>query len=339
MPVPLGSLAKIAWEQESSYGTMPTTIQKSLPFISESIKTTIETARVDVIMATRSRLPNFEPLARMSVSGDIEFPFYIPSISANDPFVALMKACMGSVEVTTDTSVIWSLADVLPSLSLFVDRDTRNVSNTKNYFYYAGVKVNQFTITGEENGIIRLRVSVAGQREEVSTSGQTITIPTLDTAKFWFSRVYLYDGSEAVNAKIRSFEITVNHNLTTDRYFNNVLEVASSGSVSAKEKVAVLVDLPEGRREVTGRLELYFDNTRWYEKFLTGSLFKVEIIAAGQYISTGTWYAKIELPKVMATGETPNVSGPNPLNFSMSFTAYQDASSNDELRISILKQS
>jgi hypothetical protein len=338
MPVPLGSLAKIAWAEEASFGTRPTSITASLPFISESIRAALETARVEIIPATRSRLYDYEPPARMSVSGDIELPFFIPAISTTDPFVILMKACMGNVSVnTSNNTVTWTLADTLPSLSFLVDRNTSNASSQRNYFYYSGCKVNQFTITGEENGIVRLRVSIQGQREELSTTSQTITIPSLGVTKFWFSNITLNDGT-AVAVKVRSFEITINHNLITDRYFNNVMNITTS-DITPNKLVAVVTDLPEGRREVTGRLELMFENTKWYEKFLSASTIALSIETAASFIQTNVFKASITLPKIAITGETPNVSGPNPLNFTMNFTAYQGTSSNDELMIVVSKQS
>jgi hypothetical protein len=341
MPVPLGSLAKIAWAKETSFGTRASTISASLPFISESIKATIEPARVEAIQASRSRLLDYEPPARMSVSGDIELPFFVTSVStssSSDPFVILMQSCMGLVTIdTTNNKITWGLGDTLPSLSFFVDRNTSNASNTRNYFYYSGVKVNQFTITGEENGIVRLRVSVHGQKEELSTTAQAITTSNLPVAKFWFSNVTLDDGT-AANVKVRSFEITVNNNLITDRYFNNLLDLGSSYSdTSPNQMVAVLTDLPEGRREITGRLELWFDSTRWYEKFLSASSVSLKIDVAASYIKSGVFKTTISLPNIVVTGETPNVNGPNPLNFTMNFTAYQKAASNDELSIVVSK--
>lgn len=347
MPVPLGSLAKIAWAIEKDtngnpvYGLRQTSVTASLPFISESIKATIEPARVEIIPATRSRLLDYEPPARMSVSGDIELPFFATSYSTNsstDPFVILMQACMGGVNIDSSNSKItWSLADILPSLTIFVDRNTSNASSTRNYFYYTGCKVNQFTITGEENGIVRLRVSIQGQREELSTTEQTITTTNIPPAKFWLSKVTLNDGSDVV-VKVRSFEITVNNNLITDRYFNNLLDLGSPYSdITPNQKVAVVVDLPEGRREITGRLELMFDSTKWYEKFLSASAVSLTIDVLATYKTNTVYKTTISLPNIVITGETPNVNGPNPLNFTMNFTAYQKTSSNDELSIVVSK--
>jgi hypothetical protein len=103
--------------------------------------------------------------------------------------------------------------------------------------------------------------------------------------------------------------------------------------------VAVVTDLPEGRREITGRLELWFDNTKWYEKFLTASSISLTIDVAASYITTNVFKTTITLPKIVITGETPNVNGPNPLNFTMNFIAYQNSASNDELTITVSKVS
>ena len=343
MPVPLGSLAKIAWAEETTYGTRAGSITASLPFISESIKANIETARVEVIQASRSRIFDYEPPARMSVSGDIEMPFFTTTVTENsgsDPFVILLKSCMGKVDLdSAHNKITFNLDDTLPSLSFFVDRNTSDASGSRNYFYYSGCKVNQFTITGEENGIVRLRVGLQGQKEELLTTSQTISSSNIPVAKFWFSKVTLDDGSNAI-VKVRSFEITVNNNLITDRYFNNVLDLGSSYTGKAPNQiVAVITDLPEGRREITGRLELMFDNTKWYEKFLSASTVSLTIELAPSFIKTNVFKTKISLPKIAITGETPNVNGPNPLNFTMNFVAYQSSASNDELSIEVSKQS
>jgi hypothetical protein len=362
MPIPLGSLAQIGWLKESTYGTKAGNTFLSLPFISESIKANIETARVEVLQGTRSRLYQYEPLSRMTVSGDIELPFILPtndqnlpSGSGSDAFGALLEAALGrstysqSGTPPVTTSVSWALGDTLPSLTIAVDRNTYNTGGGNNYFYYTGCKVNQLTITGEENNVVRVRVSVNGQAEVLTNTAPTFNRPainTITTAKFWQSQVYLQEGTTSTGVKVRSFEITINNNLITDRYFNNVYSYTpATGETTPAKVVAVVADLPEGRREISGRLELQFDNTKWYEKFLSAAAdssnynLSLVINLAGSYIQTGTYKATITLPKIVITGETPNVNRPEPLNFTMNFVAYQSSTSNDELRIELAKVS
>jgi len=362
MPIPLGSLAQIGWLKETTFGTKAGNTFLSLPFISESIKANIETVKIDVIPGTRSRLYQYEPLSRMSVSGDIELPFILPTNDqalpsgvSSDPFGALLEAALGKSTYTQSgtpaatTSITWALEKTLPSLTIAVDRNTYNTNTTptNNYFYYTGCKINQLTITGEENNVVRLRVSINGQAEVLTNTAPTFNRPainTITTAKFWQSQVQLQEGSNSTPVKVRSFEITINNNLITDRYFNNVYSYSpATGETTPSKIVSVIADLPEGRREISGRLELQFDNTKWYEKFLSAAAdstnynLSLVITLAGSYIQAGTYKATITLPKIVITGETPNVNGPNPLNFTMNFVAYQDSAPDDELKIELTK--
>lgn len=336
MPAPLGSKAKIGWVEESSWGVPNTTGPYiGVPFLTEGLKNNIERARSEALSGFRGRLDFENPPANARAEGDIEMYLFDINDAINSNQALLLWYGLGrysTIGTPTPNGIKFDTGEVSDAnnnvyskgLTIVVDRNTTNASGQRNYFYYSGCKVNQLTISGEENNFVRMRVSVVGKREEILTTAPTINITSgLVPMKFWFSKFYLSDGTE-VPVVCRSFEITINNNLQTDRYFNNV---------DTTYPYAVLYDLPEGDREITGNMEMYFESTKWYEKMLSDSTISVKFELAASRIGSGVRVATIELPKVYITGETPNVGGKGPINLRIAFTAVTSSATTPELTI------
>jgi len=340
MPVPLGYKAKIGWAQESSWGTVATGPFTGVPFFSESLRPNINRVRADIINSFRGKLSLESPISNASVSGDIEVPFYdvrpakttdiltttlaLPLWYAFGNYSYTADASDNVTTLTFDTKEFSPENPALQGITFVVDRNTQDASGSSNYFQYVGCKVNELTITGEENGFVRLRFGIVGQLEQITTTTPTITMASgLSPYKFWFSVIQLSDGSYTP-VKCRSFEITINNNYNTDRFFNNV---------HPSYPFAVLADLVPGEREITGNVEIMFDSTKWYERLLNDQSIGINIQLAASRIGTGTPIAELSIPKAVITGEPPNVSGRGPINLRLNFQAVTDSPSTPEISL------
>lgn len=321
--MPLGYKAKIGWAPEEKWGEIPPlgeTTFDSVYFINESIRNTINRASANLINSTRAIVSSDNVPANSSISGDIESLFWDVSNSANDSIGLLLHDAFGNMSLsantlTFDTDESSPIYPVPEGISIVIDRNVVNAPSQPVYFVYAGCKVNQLTISGEENNFVRMRFSIVGQREEITTTEPMFVFPTNPASfKFWFSQFYLRDldvnPPTFAEVKCRSFEISINNNYQTDRYFNNL---------HPNKPYAVLLDLYPAQREITGRLEIEFSNIKWYEKFVNAKIIGAKFVFAPTRLTAGVRKAELNIPALVLTGDTPNISGRNPINLTLNF--------------------
>lgn len=110
-------------------------------------------------------------------------------------------------------------------------------------------------------------------------------------------------GSETVYG----VEFTCNNNLRDDR--------AKLGSQYIAEPRA------QGRREITGTLDLEWSDKTLYDKFVSGASAAILATATGP----GSFAMTVRFNNVRFTGETPGLSHGEDVDYSLPFTAYDDA--------------
>lgn len=114
--------------------------------------------------------------------------------------------------VTGTASTPFALTELVPTIAIIVDRSAQR-------FMYTGCKIGQFSIGGQQGGLIRAQLGIVGKQEFVTASAfPTLTID--DKEPYVFSEaVFAYGGN---SYEINSFEITIDHGIETDRQMNSM---------------------------------------------------------------------------------------------------------------------
>lgn len=103
--------------------------------------------------------------------------------------------------------------------------------------------------------------------------------------------------------------------------------------------------LPEQRREVTGTVQVEFDDMVLYKKFTDSVFVELEIRTVddgsyGQIGSTGVYRQKhLIFPKIKYTGTTPNIGGPDVIQVDMPFQSIYDSDDDEPELIMIIVNS
>lgn len=219
----------------------------------------------------------------------------------------LLKYAMGTLGTATlgagGTAIerTYTIPDTLgTSLCLYVDRDAAT-------FCYEGVKINTFTINGNNEGIVTCDMDVIAENEGTATGTSS---PTLSTTGYWmFQNAGMTYGGTTQN--VRDFKITVNQNLTDDRYH--------WGSRFLKEPQRA------GRIEVTGEFTIEFTgSTEWYNFNSMGTGALVATYTGATLDGTVAEKLTITCPKVRYTGGVPAVADSGLITQTIPFVAYAD---------------
>jgi len=237
---------------------------------------------------------------RKKVAGNMSFDL---RKQGNELFFKYAMGTLGTATLGAGGTAVertWTIPNALgTSLCLEVDRGAAN-------FLYHGVKVNEFTINGNNEGIATVDASFIAEDEgTVSTS-----TPSFSTSDYWqFSNAaFTYGG---VTKNVRDFKITVNQNLTDDRYH--------WGSRMTREP------LRAGRLSTSGEFTVEFDGTVEWNNFQSMGTGALVATYTGDVLD-GTVAEKfiITCPKVRYSGGTPPVSDSGMILQTIPFVAYGD---------------
>lgn len=173
-----------------------------------------------------------------------------------------------------------------------------------------GCKVTSFSLGVENGGIATGSFSLDAAGFTTSQALATATY-SANTGIFHFAQgAVSVDGSPVAN--IRDFTVTVDNVLKTDRY-----NLGSSGAKAAQ--------VVNGFRAITGTMTAEFTDTTLLTKFLSDANTGLSLSFVGDTI-TGVHRdtLTITLPAVKFDGNAPQVGGPEVVEVSMSFTAYDN---------------
>jgi len=119
----------------------------------------------------------------------------------------------------------------------------------------------------------------------------------------------VYEGGVLV-AFIKSGNIQITNNISTDEFV-----IGSPYRVCATE----------GKREITGTIEVLFQDFTMYNKFKQGEESSIKF-----ELNNGTEYFSIYAPAVRFSGETPTIQDDTGITLTMNFTArYLDSEETD----------
>ena len=306
----IGSKAQIGFVEETVWASGSPTINKFIPFISESVVNEKDIVTTDAIRGGAARSVWRE--GSNKVGGDIN-----AEVQPTDEFGTLFKHALGRAETAGPSGNGFYVHDIFPSgtlpagLRLEIERDV-------GAFTYDGIKVNSVTLECSVGEPLTTTFSLLGRTETISAEPTTATsISTLNPLTF-DEGATLIDG---VDAEVSGFSLTINNNLKDDK-----------GRLGSKYRAAIPRD---GFRDVTGSLNMEFDNTTQYNKYVNGTEAAVSLTFTSDdvAISGQVYVLQIDCPRIVFSGTTPVVDGPSLIYHDMPFSALeQDSPDEDWMR-------
>lgn len=188
----------------------------------------------------------------------------------------------------------------------------------------AGAKFDSLSLSIEagSDGVMKVSGDMLA-KSIADKTGSAATTAYTDKTPFIFSNAIVEKGG-AQNDNLKSFEMTIANNLKDDHY-----TLTKSRDVSA---------LPEGMREVTFSIEMYFTSKTDYNNFMAGTTEAFKITVEGALIG-GTTKEKIviELPKVLYdTFEIPMGGADDEIMASIEGTAVFDTATAAEVKVTLV---
>lgn len=297
MTVAGGSLARLAYIAEVTYGTTPATpaFQVVNP-TSHSIGLEKETFQSETIRSDR-QIANLRHGVR-SVSGDIGVEFRDASL--DDLLQAVM---MGT----------WT-ADVLKSgttrRSFTIERYSPEIPR---YRRATGCEFNSFSLECPATGIVKASFGVIGSNDSgagTAISGATYTSDPNDLPMDTTSGSITIDGVSATN--ISSIKLTLENGIQNNTVVGETTKLRGAA----------------GRSNVTGELTAFYDSDTLLDAFDTEA--EVNIVFT---LTDGTATYTFTLPKVKFTGGKPEVGGEREIMITMPFQAIYDSGESTQLKI------
>jgi hypothetical protein len=200
--------------------------------------------------------------------------------------------------VTGTASTPFALTELVPTIAIIVDRSAQR-------FMYPGCKIGQFSIGGQQGGLIRTQLGIIGKQEFVTASAfPTLTIDNKEPYVF-SEAVFAYGGD---TYEINSFEITIDHGIDTSRQMNSLYRRR----------------LPAGDRSV--QLQLGFPySVNVFEDF--NNLAEEGIDGATLTVTNGTVSFTATFGNLKADNQTPvNGGRGSEIMMPVQFTAYKKSS-------------
>ena len=287
----IGSNAQLGIGEETVWASGTIAISKFIPFNSESITKSKEIQFTEAIRGSTAR--SIWRTGKTTVGGDIGLEVIPDSAGI---FTIIKHALGRNVTAGPSGSGYYThrimCSGVLPEgLRVEVERDAAA-------FTYSGMKVNQMTLECRVGEPLTATFSMLGSDESTGDSPTTATsISSLNPLTYDEGSLYV-DGS-ATATEISGFTLTVNNNLKEDKM--------SLGSASR-------VAIPRsGFRDVTGSLNAEFDNLLNYNRFINGTetSLKLSFVSDNEAADGTDHQLDIYLPRVVFTGNTPTVTGPD----------------------------
>lgn len=313
----VGSNAAIGLGQETLWGSGTVAVTKFFPFVSEGITKTKEVQFSNAIRGSTAR--SIWRTGKTSVGGDIN----VEVIPDSAGIFTLFYNALGRVVTAGPSGSGYYTHRIMPSgvlpegLRVEVERDAAA-------FTYSGMKVQNMSMECRVGDPLTATFTLIGKDEETSADPTTATtISTLNPLTYDEGSLYI-DGS-ATATEISGFSISVANSLAEDK-----------GALGSASRIA----LPRsGFREVTGTLNAEFDNLLNYNRFVNGTETSLHLsFVSDDEAATGTDYQlDIYLPRVVFTGNTPTVSGPDLIYHDLPFLALYSSSGGydeqDEIRM------
>jgi hypothetical protein len=315
MAIRSGLAAQLGLAESSTFGTYQTPT-RFLEFNEESLEYQIERVESPGLRAGNRvlRTDRYAP-GQKRVEGSLTLE------PATKGFGLVLKHALGATSITTPSGATdarlhsHTLGDIFGT-SLTVQVGRPDVSGTVQPFTYLGCRVDTLSLSSSVDELLVAEVGLVGQDETRSQSLATATYPTTGSAaayeQFYWTQGVISIAGSAVGV-VTDFEIELNNNLKSDRYF--------LGGATMSEPILA------GMTEITGTVTVEFLNLTAYERFVNNT--QVALTAkwtAATAIESSTFpYIEVNIPKVRFDGPAnPQVGGPDVITHELPFKALFD---------------
>lgn len=218
----------------------------------------------------------------------------------------LLAHSMGSFPSKAGSSFTFTLGDVYGK-SFTSQVGVPQYGGTVTPKTLTGCKISSFDITANTGEIASGTFNIDAAGLTTATSLATPSY-SLSGSIFHFAQgAITVDGSAVAN--IKSFNISVDNTLKTDRY--------NLGSSGAKVEQTI-----NGFRKITGSVTAEFTDTTLLAKFLADTTTALSLTLT----ASGTEALQITVSAVKFDGSAPAVSGPEVIDVDFSFEAYDNGS-------------
>lgn len=297
-----GIAAQVGFAAESTFATY-TAPTRYLEFVTEGLTLASERIEGSGLRAGQRVLRNDRwAVNKKGVGGDIQLEVL------SKGFGLIFEHMLGSNTTANPAGSVYTHTSILGDTagkSLVVQVGKPDVSGTVQPFSYLGCKVASWELSCEIDGVLTLSLTLDGVDEDTTESLGTASYASSDEL-LYFTGASLTIGGSSVD--VRTFSLAGDNALATDRYF-----LRSSGL--KKEQY------PVGVPEITGTLEMDFEDLTEYQRFVDGT--EAALVATFQaptLLETGYYpHLEITLPVVRFDGDTPTVGGPEILTQSLPF--------------------
>jgi hypothetical protein len=315
----IGSNSSVGYGEETVWASGTTSISEFLPFISESFKLERNVVATDAIRGSAARSVWREGAERISGGLDVE-------IQPTDEIGTLLVHTLGrNTSAGPSGTDNYYVHDIYPSGSLPAGLKFE-INRDGKYFRYKGCKVNELSLECAVGDPLTASFSFLGYNEEYSAVGTTATgISTLNPLTF-DEGVLTIDGTAT---EVQGFSLAINNNLKDDK-----------GQLGSRFRAGIP---RSGFRDVTGTLNMEFDDFTNYRKYVNGTeaSLALKFTSDDTILTTDNYALWIECPRIVFTGETPVVDGPDVVYHDMPFVAFaSDSVTEDwhryELRIKLI---
>lgn len=218
-----------------------------------------------------------------------------------------------------------ALGDTLGSLT--IQKGIPQVSGTVDAYSYLGCMGTGFELSMAQNGLLILKssfdvadittaqglaavsypaspVNLFGMQNATIQLGGTVTMPTTTA---------IGSTTSPVSASVRSFQLTYDNNLTTDRFL--------FGGAGRKAKSTVGV-----RNGIKGKLTVEYDQTTLRDLFLNDTATSLIFTVTAGALSTGNETFQVVLPSIYLEGDIPNSNQGDLITTDIEFTLTDDLS-------------
>lgn len=211
----------------------------------------------------------------------------------------------------------YTLGDTPSSLS--IQKSVPNTAGSLNTFSYLGCMVNSFTFSAPNDDIATCEFDFDIRALDTAQTFAALTYPTSPNL-FHFAQgsatysgtvtapttTALASGGTAAN-DIRDFEVTVNNNLTDDRF--------NMGGAGLKSKPTV------GLREITGKYTAEYSANTYRDDYLADTERALVVnLTSTEALSAGTAQLQVVLPAVKLDSAIPMANNGDLITVEHSFT-------------------
>lgn len=248
----------------------------------------------------------------------------------------LLSAGLGANAVTLVSGSTYqhnyTLGDTPASLS--IQKAIPNTGGTLDTYSYLGCMVNSFTFSAPNDDIATFEFDFDARDLDVGQSFAALTYPTSPNLYQFAQSAATYSGTVTAPTTtalatggtaandIRDFEVTVNNNLTDDRF--------NMGGAGLKSKPTV------GLREITGKFTAEYAATTYRGDYIADTERAIVVtLTSTEALSTGFATLQVVLPAVKLNSAIPMANNGDLITVEHSFTVLDNLTATQPIWITL----